>query len=883
MAQSDDPHGTDNRAELLRLRAARDAALQAAQAAMRDTTRLTRLLTILSDPAPLEQLLDRALSALSELFSADIVILLDPAGNGTMCPLAAIGLPEELVRLPISAGRNSHVSAAMRTGEPVLTMDAGNDPELDAHLRELGVETAVWVPVIGSQAARGVLILARCRAAPFAHADADLLKAMAYRIGLALDQAQRSAQLEKTVRATREFGGHLDESTVGKEAVRMFPEVVGADATALVLTDPEGSAHCIAEQGLDPPQSFPWCRLAEYLIANFFPVNSGPFSTHDVRAVAEHVSWENCPIRTLLALPIRREERIHGLLFATRYSNSCFSPDTVRVAMLYAGQTAAALENARLYRVVRDELAERIRAEQELRESEERLKLALMGADLGMWDWNVVTGEVKCNARWEEMLGYSPEESEPGVRTWEKLIHPEDLPRVREVLDSHLEGKTPHYETEHRVYTKSGEWIWVLQKGKVTHRDDQARPLRVVGTYLDITEAKQLQAERLLFEKQKHQVWRAESLRRMAGGIAHHFNNLLGAVIGNLELALDDLPSGEEDLRSYMDEAMDASQRAAEISQLMVAYLGKTTGNTEPLDLAQALREAFRLLITSIPKNIRFSSALSASGPVIYADGVHVNQILTNLVSNAVEAIGEGEGEIVVALGETAAEDILASRFFPSDWSPKSLRYACLSVSDNGCGLEPAIQEKIFDPFFSTKFTGRGLGLSVVLGLVRAHGGAITVDSRVGSGTTFHVFFPRKVEEVRPVPASAGMDGGGLVLVVDDEPVIRRVAEAQLKRLGYEVITAVDGVEAVELFRARMDEFRLVLLDLTMPRMDGWATLAALRALRPGIPVILASGFDEAQVMQTEHPERPQAFLHKPFSLKGLKAALSDVRSAGRT
>ncbi|MFO1372543.1 MAG: GAF domain-containing protein [Candidatus Competibacteraceae bacterium] len=186
--------------DIYRLRAARDAALQAARAAIRDTTRLTRLLTSLSEPGSLEFLLDRALSTLSELFSADIAILLDPAGTGTFSPLAAVGVPEDRLQQPLSSAENGYVAAVMRTGTPVLTAEAGTDLNVDSQLGELGAETAVWLPVIGSHAARGVLILARCRPDPFVHADVDLLSAMAYRIGLALEEVQRNTQFEQIVR-----------------------------------------------------------------------------------------------------------------------------------------------------------------------------------------------------------------------------------------------------------------------------------------------------------------------------------------------------------------------------------------------------------------------------------------------------------------------------------------------------------------------------------------------------------------------------------------------------------------------------------------------------------------------------------------------------------
>ena len=744
------PTGGD---DVYRLRAARDAALQAAQAAIRDTTRLTRLLTILSDPAPLDLLLDRALAALSELFAADIVILLDPIGTGNFSPLAAIGLPEDMIHRPMSGAEPGYVAAAMQAKGPVLTTQAHADSKVDPQLRELGAEEVVWLPVMDTHGARGVLILARCQPLPFIHADADLLVAMAYRIGLALEQAQRNAQLKQIVAASREIGRHLDESAIGAAAVRMLPAVVGADAAALVLSDLSSPPLAVTQFGVDPAWDHVWSRLTEILLGYTHLAGSLPYCTPDLLDAAAQFALElpeSCPARALVAIPIGREERARGLLFGMRFSTRPFRPDTLQVATLYADQLSAALENARLYRAVREseqtfstafqrsplastltllpegkfldvnevflrdmgytrdevigrthfelgvfvnphdqaviraellehghvyakecrfrtkwgivldclisvsivaidgrqcalssiiDITKRKRADQELQESEERLKLALMGADLGMWDWDVATGEVRYNRRWAEMLGYALVDIEPHVRTWEMLIHSDDTSYVREVLNSHLAGETPHFETEHRFRTESGKWIWVLDKGKVTHRDDQGRPLRFVGTCLDITEAKQIQSERLSMEYQKQQVWRAESLSRMAGGITHHFNNLLGAVIGNLELALDGLHR-ETDTRLYLAEAMKATRRAAEISQLMLAYVGQTSVKKEPLDLAETTREALPLLISAIPKNVHLRARLPSRGPTILADGVHLKQILTNLVSNSAEAIG---------------------------------------------------------------------------------------------------------------------------------------------------------------------------------------------------------------------------------------------------
>jgi two-component system cell cycle sensor histidine kinase/response regulator CckA len=407
---------------------------------------------------------------------------------------------------------------------------------------------------------------------------------------------------------------------------------------------------------------------------------------------------------------------------------------------------------------------------------------------------------------------------------------------------------------------------------------------RASGTNTDLTERKRAEAERIRLEQQLRQAQKAESMGRMAGAIAHHFNNMLGAVIGNLELALDDLPP-EPGLRERITQAMTASRRAAEISRFMLTYVGQTLGKKEPMDLGAACKEALSFLRGSIPERVNIRLELPPWGPIILADTVHIKQILTDLISNAVEAIGEGKGEIAFVIKAVAATEIGALKFFPPDWEPKAADYACLSISDNGCGMDAGAQDKIFDPFFTTKFTGRGLGLAVVLGLVRAHDGAITVESSPGRGAVFRVLFPLHPHEVVPSLKEEPLgtkpaEVGGLALVVDDEPMVRDMAQSMLERMGYEVIAAGDGSEAVEIFRARQNDFRLVLLDLSMPGMNGWETLTALRALCPGIQVVLASGYDEAQVMQGHHPERPQAFLHKPYQMVDLKAALGATRNA---
>jgi nitrogen-specific signal transduction histidine kinase/CheY-like chemotaxis protein len=401
------------------------------------------------------------------------------------------------------------------------------------------------------------------------------------------------------------------------------------------------------------------------------------------------------------------------------------------------------------------------------------------------------------------------------------------------------------------------------------------------GCSRDITERKGLEAERLLLEQSRQQIEKSESLNRMAGAVAHHFNNMLAAVLGNLEMAQMDLPPGMEVAQHIVD-AKRATLRAAEMSRLMLTYTGHSQRTARVLDLSETCNRMATLLEKIKPGRVRLLIDCPSPGPLVNADEGQIQQVLTHLVTNAWEAAGDKEGEVRVAVHTSAAPAIPRASGRPAGWKPTAGFYAELQVADTGCGIPSKDISRLMDPFFSTKFTGRGLGLAVVLGIVQAHGGAIQVRSKEGVGSTFEVFLPLADQQraagegvANAAPAASGAKGQ--VLLVEDEDTVRKVAEVMLRRLGLQVLTAVDGAEAVQIFRENQDRIALVLSDLTMPRMNGWETLNALRHLQPDIPVILASGYDEARVMAGDHAEKPQAFLQKPYEMKTLKETLEKV------
>jgi len=480
-----------------------------------------------------------------------------------------------------------------------------------------------------------------------------------------------------------------------------------------------------------------------------------------------------------------------------------------------------------------------------------------------------------------ELLELDPEALLADMNLVWEIVHPDDLGRLyQEDLAANREGKV--FTSEVRIITHSGRLKWLLVNSK-PNPAAPGEPAVWSGYIQDITARKQAEEARLDLERRLEQAKKAESLGRMAAAIAHNFNNQLQAVTGNLELALKKLPPGTGPIQN-LNAAMQAAGRAAEISRLMLGYLGQAPGQQEPLDLAGFLQQHLPPLRDGLPEEVTLVADLPAPGPIVKMNAHQVHQVLSNLVTNAWEALGEARRSIHLGVKTVAPADIPATHRFPLDWQPQDRPYACLEVADAGCGIGEEDMEQLFDPFFTTKFTGRGLGLSLVLGIVRAHLGAVTVESAMGRGSTLRVFLPISDEVVSRPQAKAAQTPeraeGCTVLLVEDEPMVRDMARTMLTELGFAVLEAKDGIEAMEVFPRHRDRVGCVLSDLTMPRMDGWETLAALRRIAPDIPVILASGYDQAQVMAGDHPERPQGFLSKPYRLaelgKAVHHALSD-------
>ncbi len=402
----------------------------------------------------------------------------------------------------------------------------------------------------------------------------------------------------------------------------------------------------------------------------------------------------------------------------------------------------------------------------------------------------------------------------------------------------------------------------------------------MVSTVWDVTDRKRAEEAKLNLERQVQQAQKLESLGVLAGGIAHDFNNILMAVLGHAELALDEI-SPMSPARGSITEITTAARRAADLCRQMLAYAGKASFALERVGLRDLVEEMAHLLKTAISKKAILNLNLERDLPPIEADPSQIRQIALNLIINASEAIGDRSGVITVSVGATRCdEEYLQKTELREDLAPGL--YVHLEVTDTGVGMDAETRSRIFEPFFSTKFTGRGLGLAAVLGIVRAHKGALKVYSEPGKGTTFKILFPAMAEgedATRPSGVSplAEWRGKGTILLVDDEESLVALGARMLEHLGLTVLTAADGLQAVELYRERGKEIDLVLMDLTMPHMDGAEAFGELRRLNPNVRVVLASGYSHEDVAARFAGKRLSGVLQKPYTLAKLRESLGGL------
>ena len=614
---------------------------------------------------------------------------------------------------------------------------------------------------------------------------------------------------------------------------------------------------------------------------------------------------EECDLRRATArgeFVQNREEvftRKDGTLFPVQYSASPVQREGIHVGTVIEIQ----------------DITERKRSDNELRDSRRRLSAIIAAADVGTWDWNLQSNHVDVNDRFCTMLGYEPGGFGHDAGRFFGSIHPDDLAAVNRSVASHLAGESDLYQCEFRLRKADGTYLWIQDAGRLIERDAEGNPLRMVGIHIDITEHKRAEAqlkrfneelekrvaegtaelramnnallhsltERNQLEEQLRQAQKMESLGTLAGGIAHDFNNILNIIQG-YNFILREQGENDSVTRESVTAIDETVRRGSALVRQLLTLARRDSVQFGSVDANALVKNLLALVQQTFPKTIQLITSLEADLPPILADPNHIHQALLNIVVNARDAMSN--------IGRLTVKTFSADGASLGHLGDTHGRYVCMEISDTGTGMDDRIRARIFEPFFTTKDKSErtGLGLSVVYGIVKNHNGFIEVESEVLSGTCFRLYFPvaaasagSEVSQASPSGQNSALpDRATTVLVVDDEASMVHALEKILSARGITVLTAADGESALDVYRRHKATIDVVLLDMGLPKIAGREVLLKMRAENPGVKVIVASGYVDPEVKSEIDRDSVHCFLHKPYMPEEVVAAIQRLIASGQ-
>jgi PAS domain S-box-containing protein len=518
--------------------------------------------------------------------------------------------------------------------------------------------------------------------------------------------------------------------------------------------------------------------------------------------------------------------------------------------------------------VMAQDVTERKRVEDALRTSEMRFKAMFEQAGVGVAQAELESGRfVQVNQRFCENVGYSREELMH--LSFLAITHPQDVAASADMVRRMKAGEIREITLEKRYIRKDGSEVWATLTASAMWAPGET-PDYIIGILQDITQRKHL-------EEQYRQAQKMEAIGTLAGGIAHDFNNILAAIVGYTELARMTLKENPK-ARGHLESVLQAASRATDLVRQILTFSRQQKLERKPIELRTVVLETINLLRAALPSTIEFDTSLATDAPTVFADATQVHQVLMNLGTNAWHAMRDQTGRLEVRLERCSVDAALAAlqpRLRPGE-------YARISVSDTGCGMEPETMRRIFEPFFTTKAPGdgTGLGLAVVHGIMDGHDGAVIVTSHPGEGTRFDLYFPAHAAEVFVEEEEEGQvprGQGERILFVDDEELLARLGQLTLKALGYEVEIATQPERALAMVRADPERFALVITDQTMPGMTGLSLAGQLLAIRPGLPIIMTTGYSASLTPERAQEAGIRQVLLKPTSVRSLGTSVHEA------
>ncbi|MDM7860045.1 PAS domain-containing protein [Alteromonas sp. ASW11-36] len=507
---------------------------------------------------------------------------------------------------------------------------------------------------------------------------------------------------------------------------------------------------------------------------------------------------------------------------------------------------------------------------QQLEEANQRYEESVKAANIGFWEWDLISNEVRFSREYKRQIGYADDEFVDAFESWESRVHPDDLPGTLKLIEKSIDECTKKHESEFRFQHKDGHYLWIFCHASVL-QDENGKPVKMIGSHVDISDRKKMESE--LIQSQK-----LEALGLLAGGVAHDFNNQLASVMGFADLIVDS--SALSQAKQYADKISRTAEHAKHLTKQLLSFARKQDITFTPVDIHAEIYAVIDLLRHSIDKRIKIETNLTAPRFVVLADKYLLQNALLNLGLNASDAIHES-GYIEVSTNVIEVKECDPHASF-SSLEPGE--HISIKVSDSGSGMSADDIQKAMEPFYTTKPQGKGtgLGLSSVYGSVQSFGGLINIKSELNEGSTIEIILPLSELIARKASSSdeleASSDGRSLtILVVDDEASIREVCADFLITLEHTPLFASDGRHAIELYAQRWPDIDLVLLDMMMPEMNGRETLKALKAINPNVKVLMCSGFMSDDTVAGIKKEGALDVIGKPFRLRELAERISSL------
>jgi PAS domain S-box-containing protein len=533
------------------------------------------------------------------------------------------------------------------------------------------------------------------------------------------------------------------------------------------------------------------------------------------------------------------------------------------------------------YRIagIAEDITERKQAEERIKESEARLRESehhfrtLANSDLALI-WTAGTDKL-CNYFNEPWLRYTGRTLEQELGNgWVEGVHPEEYDRCLDTYVSHFDRRQP-FSMEYRLRKANGEYGWILDLGNPRY-DSEGNFTGYIGYCYDITDRKLAEEEKKILNSQLQQAQKLEAIGTLAGGIAHDFNNILGAIVGYSEMIRDDLPPDSLSIHD-INQVLNASHRARDLVKQILAFSRQAEGQKIPMLPAVIVKEAITLLRSSLPTTININQDIDSDAGMVLADPTQIHQVVMNLCTNSFHAMEVKGGTLTISLQKKIlSQDDLATE---SDLQPGT--FVQLTIRDTGEGILPEIREKIFDPFFTTKEVGKGtgLGLSMVYSIVKSCNGSIACDSQLGEGTEFRILLPALQGHAAQENGSTDLTPYGKehILLIDDEEMLVELGQAMLQRLGYNVTTRRNSLEALRTFQNQPDAFDLIITDQTMPGMTGVDLARHILQMRPHMPIILCTGYSSLITEDKAKAAGIKGFANKPLAKKDIGELIRKV------